>query len=105
MGHDVIAMEQYVAEGAWPLDRCMADVANADVYVLVLAWRYGYTVPPDDPDGKSITELEYQHAVQHKKPVLAFLLNPDTPWPPGAMDSMSVNQAAATGIAELRGEV
>ena len=26
MGHDVIGMEQYVAEGNKPLDRCLADV-------------------------------------------------------------------------------
>ena len=26
MGHDVIGMEEYVAEGTRPLDRCLADV-------------------------------------------------------------------------------
>jgi len=52
MGHDVIGMEQYVAEGAKPVDRCKADVAAADVYVIVVAWRHGHVpgkgaTPPD----------------------------------------------------------
>ena len=42
MGHDVIGMEQYVAEGSKPVDRCKADVRAADAYVIIVAWRYGY---------------------------------------------------------------
>ena len=34
MGHDVIGMEQYVAEGSKPLSRCQADVRAADAYVI-----------------------------------------------------------------------
>ena len=29
MGHEVIGMEEYVAEGARPIDRCLADVLPA----------------------------------------------------------------------------
>jgi hypothetical protein len=36
MGHEIIGMEEYVAEGARPLERCLADVANADLYVASL---------------------------------------------------------------------
>src|SRR5262249_10796769 len=76
MGHDVIGMEQYVAEGSKPVDRCKADVRAADVYVIIVAWRYGY-VPGEDemtaqPDGdaeiepgdrpRSITEIELAEA-------------------------------------------
>ncbi len=48
MGHDVIGMEQYVAEHNKPLDRCLADVRLADIYVVIVAWRYGY-LPIDQP--------------------------------------------------------
>src|SRR5215213_4640270 len=48
MGHDVIGMEQYVAEGNRPLDRCLADVRLADLYVVIAGWRYGY-VPLEQP--------------------------------------------------------
>lgn len=90
MGHDLIGMEQYVAEGNKPLERCLADVRGADLYVIVLAWRYGY-IPPGQspPDSLSITELEYKAAVTAGKPVLAFLLDPDTPWPTSRVDAMS----------------
>jgi hypothetical protein len=90
MSHDVIGMEQYVAEGNKPLDRCLADVRLADLYVVILGWRYGY-VPLDQPPpvALSITELEYNAAVAAGKPILAFLLDPDTPWPTSRVDAMS----------------
>ena len=90
MGHDVIGMEQYVAEGNKPLDRCLADVRLADLYVVIAGWRYGY-VPLDQPPpgALSITELEYNTAVAAGKPILAFLLDPDTPWPTSRVDAMS----------------
>lgn len=90
MGHDVIGMEQYVAEGNKPLDRCLADVRLADLYVVIVAWRYGY-IPPDQPipGTLSITELECKEAVAAGKPILAFLLDPDTPWPTSRVDAMS----------------
>ena len=90
MGHDVIGMEQYVAEGNKPLDRCLDDVRLADLYVVIVAWRYGY-VPLDQPTpgGLSVTELEYNAAVAAGKPILAFLLDPDTPWPTSRVDAMS----------------
>jgi hypothetical protein len=105
MGHDVIGMEQYVAESARPVDRCIRDVTAADVVVLVLAWRYGYVPTEDNPGERSVTEIEYQHAVEEGKPILAFLLDPEAPWPPNAMDSASADQHAAANIGRLRSEV
>jgi len=105
MGHDVIGMEQYAAEGSRPLVRCLKDVEIADVYVLVLAWRYGFVPDTDNPDKRSITDLEYRHAVQNGKTILAFLLDPETPWPPNAMDSASADATAAERIGSLRSEV
>src|SRR5262249_11891492 len=60
MGHDVIGMEQYIAEGSKPVDRCKEDVRSADAYVIAVAWRYGH-VPgrtSSPPDSRSITEIE-----------------------------------------------
>jgi hypothetical protein len=89
MGHDVIGMEQYVAEGNKPLERCLADVRLADLYVVIVGWRYGYIPLDQSPPGTlSITELEYNAAVGSGKPVLAFLLDPDTPWPTSRVDAM-----------------
>jgi Domain of unknown function (DUF4062) len=99
MGHDVIGMEQYVAEGNKPLERCLADVRLADLYVIIVAWRYGYIPTEQDAAGAlSITELEYNAAVAAKRPILAFLLDPDTPWPTSRVDAMN----SEPGRSELR---
>ncbi len=103
MGHDVIGMEQYVAEGNKPLDRCLADVRVADLYVVILGWRYGY-VPPSQPapGGLSITQLEYQEGVAAGKPILAFLLDPESPWPLNRVDAMGAEADAGSNIARFR---
>ncbi len=105
MGHDVIGMEQYAAEGSRPLARCKRDVALADVYVLMLGWRYGYRPTDENPQRLSITELEYRHALANGKTVLAFLLDPNLPWPPNAMDSASADSETAEAISRFRSEV
>ena len=46
MGHEVIGMEEYVAEGARPLERCLQDVDSAAVYVGIFDWRYRYCRQP-----------------------------------------------------------
>jgi hypothetical protein len=86
MGHDVIGMEQYVAEGMTPLARSLADVRSADAYLVIVGWRYGYVPSDANPQRRSITELEYEAALGAKTPILAFLLDPETPWPPSASD-------------------
>ena len=62
LGHDVVAMEDYVATDQRPLERCLADVATSDLYVGIFAHRYGYMPTQGNPEGRSITELEYRHA-------------------------------------------
>ena len=81
MGHDVLAIEQYTAEVIRPLERCLQDVRTSDVYVVIAAWRYGF-VPADASNKKakrSITELEYQEALESRVAILAFLLDPQAP--------------------------
>lgn len=82
-GHQVIAMEDYVATDQRPVEKCLKDVDKADLYVGLFAFRYGY-VPPrqhNNPDGLSITELEFRHADALHKPCLAFVVNDTTAWP------------------------
>jgi len=78
MGHEDVAMEYFVAEDKRPLDKCLNAVVSSDLYIGIFAWRYGYI-----PDGyeKSMTELEYQKAVETGKDCLIFLLHEDAPWP------------------------
>lgn len=82
-GHQVVAMEDYVATDQRPVEQCLKDVEKADIYVGFFAFRYGY-VPPsqhNNPDGLSITELEYRCAETNKKPCLTFVVNDTTAWP------------------------
>ncbi len=69
LGHDVVAMEDYVATDQRPLAKCLEDVATSDVYIGIFAWRYGFIPPNDNPEQHSITELEYRQAVTLSKPL------------------------------------
>jgi len=81
--HDAIAMEDYVASDERPLNKCLKDVSESDVYIGLIAWRYGYI-----PQGqkKSSTELEYDCARENNKPCLIFILSEDAMWHPKFMD-------------------
>ena len=89
LGHDVVAMEDSVAADQRPLDRCLAEVAASDVYVGIFAYRYGYVPEDGNPEGRSITELEYRHARALGLPCLVFLTDPAVPWPPQFIDGYS----------------
>lgn len=80
MGHHVVGMENYTAAGAAPLTRCLADVAKCDAYIGIFAWRYGYVPKGNNPQRKSITELEYDQAFDKKKGILIFILDENAPW-------------------------
>ncbi|RNJ42391.1 hypothetical protein B5V01_08165 [Mesorhizobium erdmanii] len=114
MGHDVISMEEYVAEGTRPLDRCLADAAGADVCVSIIAWRYGY-VPAETSTGSaiwpqgakpgttSITECEFLAAVP-KRP-LVFLLDPAASCPAPFMDAVTGENESGARIKRFRDEL
>ena len=98
LGHEVVSMEDYVAESSIPVDKVVSDVKSCDVYVVLVAWRYGYV--PDKSrvfvDVKeaikgetSITNYEYLAAVEGNIRRLAFLLHERAPWPPHLMDGFS----------------
>ncbi len=114
LGHDVIAMEDFTAAAAFPLQRVLERVRSADAYVLLVAWRYGFipdcsrvtNLPPtpdddaaspgdaagdtDDDDARSITEREYLAAREDpERPILPFLLAESAPWPPQHVDGFA----------------
>jgi Domain of unknown function (DUF4062) len=55
-------MEDHVATDERPVEKCLRDVAGCDVYVGIFAYRYGYVPKEENPEGRSITELEYRKA-------------------------------------------
>jgi formylglycine-generating enzyme required for sulfatase activity/predicted Ser/Thr protein kinase len=78
LGHQAIAMEDYVAADKRPVDKCLQDVKSCDAYVGIFAWRYGYI--PDGYD-KSITHLEYEAAKKAGITCLVFLTDNKAQWP------------------------
>src|SRR4051812_2387639 len=81
-GCNVRAMEDYVATDERPLDRCLADVAECDIYVGIFAWRYGFVPAAGNPERRSITDLEYRKACELGKRRLNFLLDERVRWSP-----------------------
>jgi hypothetical protein len=79
---ELISMEGYVADNIEPAVECLQDVEQCDIYLLILANRYGY-IPPNrhlNPGQLSITELEYQTAqADPQKTILAFFADSADP--------------------------
>lgn len=74
-----LMMERDVATMEDPVQYSLRLVDAAEIYVGIFALRYGYV--PDDPvrnpDGLSITELEYRRAMERGIPVLIFIMAED----------------------------
>jgi tetratricopeptide (TPR) repeat protein len=105
LGHDAVAMEDYVATDQRPLGKCLDDVAACDLYVGIFAHRYGYVPQQDNPDGRSITELEYRHAESLGIPRLVFLLDLAVPWLPSWIDAVTGHGDHGARIRSLRDEL
>jgi O-acetyl-ADP-ribose deacetylase (regulator of RNase III) len=103
--HDVIAMEDYVAQDERSLPNCLADISECDLYVGLFAWRYGYIPEDNNPRRLSITELEYRHAVAEGKECLVFLLDEKVPWSPLKEDSHTGDGEGGKRIRQLREEL
>lgn len=111
LGHEVVAMEEFVAATTYPLDRVVTLVRGVDAYVLLVAWRYGFIpecasldgLPKVDTDSqpKSITEWEYLAAKENRdRPILVFLLSEAAPWPPQDMDGFNPQTPGDAGSLE-----
>src|ERR1044072_4783304 len=104
LGHDIVAMENYVSEDQIPLEKCLGDVSSCEIYVGIFGWRYGF-IPDDDQLGLSITEHEYRQAEQQRIPRLVFLLEASSPWPPNYIHAFSGDNGKGERIRVFREEL
>ena len=104
-GYELVAMEDYPAFDQRPLAKCLADVASCDIYIGILAWRYGFVPEKDNPERKSITHREYEQARESNIPRLMFLLDPEAPWQRNQMDDASGEGERGELIKRFRDEV
>ena len=99
--HDVLSMEDYTASTRPPLEKCLADVAAADIYVGLIAWRYGYIPDQDNPQNQSITEREYRHAVEKGKEIIILMVEAEN-WPLAKTDSHTGENDSGARIRAFR---
>ncbi|HYP26238.1 MAG TPA: DUF4062 domain-containing protein [Blastocatellia bacterium] len=72
-----LMMEHLPASDSQAIEISLKLVDEADIYVGVFAHRYGYVPEQDNPQGISITEMEYDRAVERGMPRLIFLIDKD----------------------------
>ena len=87
LGYTTFGLEEWAAAEDTPFEHILQDVATADLFVGIIAHRYGY-IPndPDNPEGLSITELEYEQAQRSRIRCLMFVVNREAPWPAAYID-------------------
>lgn len=78
LGHQVRGMEKFVARPVEPSVACLSEIEDCELFVGIYAYRYGYM-----PDGSkvSITEAEFRHARDQKKPIFCFEVDAEYSWP------------------------
>ena len=67
------AIDSYLPDSDTVRESCLDDVAACDLYVLILGHRYGFMPAGGNPDGLSITQLEFRRAGQCHIPRIALV--------------------------------
>lgn len=98
LGHFPAGMEAFPAADATPWELIRSIISDSDYYVLIVGGRYGST----GPEGISYTEMEFNLAVELKKPILAFLHGAPDDIPMGKGE---LNADARKQLEEFRAKV
>jgi hypothetical protein len=85
-GHRVSSLENFVARDELPLQTSTSILHKCDMFIGIVAWEYGWIPETDNPNQLSITELEYNFAVESNIPCLIFLLDDSAPVSAGHRD-------------------
>jgi hypothetical protein len=89
-------MESLPARDADAITTSMEMVNRADIYIGIFAWRYGHIPQGHDI---SITEMEFNRAVERKIDVLIFLIDKEHPLVIGMVE---VGDTAQMKLAALK---
>lgn len=68
----VRGMEQFGARPEMPLQTCIDELEQSDIYIGIIAFRHGSIEPGS---GKSYTQLEYERALDLKKEIYIYLVD------------------------------
>ena len=67
------SVDSYLPDSDTVRDSCLDDVAACDLYVLIAGHRYGFVPAQDNPEGLSVTHLEFRRAGEAGIPRVALL--------------------------------
>ncbi|HUV80851.1 MAG TPA: DUF4062 domain-containing protein, partial [Candidatus Bathyarchaeia archaeon] len=82
-GNEFVGMETFQSHTHEPSEFCPERVEECDALVLLVAYRYG-NIP--DGETRSITQLEYEHALRNKIPVRIYLTDDAFSCSPSVID-------------------
>ena len=100
LGLTPVHMEEFDPQRPTPEQVCRRVVQSCDVFVLLLAHRYGHRPPGNH---LSFTELEYTWALERKRmPLLVFVVDPEFAWPPPDIDQGPDERALARFVAKVK---
>lgn len=68
-----IVMEDFGANTEPSIEICREKIQQSDIFVLIVGFKYGSI----GEEGKSFVELEYEHALKLKKPILVYIVGDD----------------------------
>jgi hypothetical protein len=94
-------VHSYLPSSETVRDSVLDDVDGCDLYVLILGHRYGFVPEDGNPEGLSITHLEFRRAGQSGIPRIALL----STGAPGAGASGGEDPGRAALVAAFRAEV
>jgi CheY-like chemotaxis protein len=83
LGQQGVRMEVFGARPEQATDACLCEIDSVDAFVGIYAHRYGF-VP--ERSSVSITEQEFDYAIEHNKPTFCFLVDESYPWIPVFID-------------------
>ena len=94
------AVDSYLPDSDTVRDSCLEDVDSCDLYVLIAGHRYGFQPPDGNPEGLSITHLEFRRAGRSGIPRVALVRTsiPDVGLVPASMPRAMIFEASATFI-------
>ena len=68
----ILGMEKFGARKSAPLDTCLEEVSNSDIFIGIISFRFGSV---DKLSKKSFTQLEYEKAFSLDKEIMIYLMD------------------------------
>jgi hypothetical protein len=71
----ILGMEKFGARQSSPLDTCLEEVTNSDIFIGIISFRFGSL---EKITKKSFSQLEYERAYALKKEIMIYFMSDDS---------------------------